>query len=367
MEKKKILYVVSNLKKCGPINVLYNLIKYIDKDIYDVYVVSLSPQGENSREKEFKYLNCKIYNLNLNKLNSIFYGLSKIKQIVRENKIDIIHSHGLRPDIINSKIKGCKTISTLHNYPYYDYKMGYGKIIGYLAATYHVKILKNINMICGCSKSLKDLIMSKGIKIDYVQNGVDDSVFEEPTKEEKKDLRKKMNLPIDDKIFIVVGDLSMRKNPSLIIDCFKLRNNKNEKLVFIGNGELYEQSIKQSKENANIIFKGRVTNVDQYLKASDYYISSSLAEGLPNSILEAMSTGIPCILSNIPPHEEISNNKNQLFNPKDKYELSKTIDYVIKKDYQCLRKEARLTIENTLSANKMAYNYGLKYETLLKK
>lgn len=366
MVKTKILYVVPNLKRCGPINILYNLAKYIDKDNYEIYIVSLSPQVENTREDEFKNLGCKLYNLNLSKIKSIFCARRKVYKIAKENNVDIIHSHGLRPDIINSKIKNYKTISTLHNYPYDDYKMAYGKFIGYIASRYHVKILKNIDKVCACSKSIKDMMDNKGINIDYVKNGVDDKVFTPTSENEKYYLRKKLNLPISDRIFIVIGEFNIRKNLSLIIDCFKNRNNRDEKVVFIGNGKTYEQSVKQSKENPNIIFKGRVENVDEYLKASDYYISSSLAEGLPNSVLEAMSTGIPCILSNIPPHEEISNDKNQLFNPKDMKELSKTIDYVVSKDYQCLKKECILTIENTLSASKMVVNYEAKYESLLK-
>lgn len=366
MTKIKILYVVVNLKRCGPINILYNLVKYIDKERYEIYIVSLSHQVENTREDEFKHLGCKLYNLNLSKIKSIFCAKRKVYEIAKENSIDIIHSHGLRPDIINSKIKYFKTISTLHTYPYDDYKMSYGKIIGYISSRYHVKILKKIDKVCACSKSIKDMMANKGINIDYVKNGVDDRIFIEANEKEKSYLRKELNLPIEDRIFIVVGDFNIGKNLSLIIDCFKKRNNIHEKVVFIGDGQTYEQSIKRSEKSPNIIFKGRVKNVDEYLKASDYYISASLVEGLPNSALEAMSTGIPCILSNIPPHDEILNDKNQLFNPKDIKELSKTIDYVVSKDYQYLKKESRLTIENTLSASKMTFNYESKYESLLK-
>ena len=48
-----------------------------------------------------------------------------------------------------------------------------------------------------------------------------------------------------------------------------------------------------------------IGHVQEYLGASNYFISASLAEGLPNSVLEAMACGLPCILSNIPPHVEI--------------------------------------------------------------
>lgn len=364
MKNKKILYIVSNLKKCGPINILYNLVKYIDKDKYSISIVCLSKVNENSREMEFKDLGCNIYKLNLDKISSILFSKKKILDISKQNDIDIIHSHGIRPDMINSKIKDFKTVSTLHNYPYHDYSMTYGKLLGNIFAKYHINILRKINKVYACSKTLKDMLNNE-INIEYVQNGVDDRVFTTSSEKEKIYLRKKLKLPIDDKIFIVVGDLSIRKNITMIIKCFIMRKKENEKLIFIGNGDLYKESKKLIGENKNIYLKGKVNNVDDYLKASDYYISASLAEGLPNSVLEAMSTGIPCILSDIPPHIELSCDKIQLFKSNDIYELLKTIDCVKKQDYKYLQIKSRETIEKYLSANIMAKKYELKYDELL--
>lgn len=299
MKKINLLYIVSNLKRCGPINILYNLLKYLDKEKYEVYIVSLSPECENTRKEEFENLGCKIYNLNL------------------------------------------------------------GKIKGYLIAYFHIRILKKIDSIAACSKSVKLMLLDKKVNFDYVQNGVDDEIFIATNNEEKIRLRKKLNLPIDKKIFIVVGNLDYRKNVTMIIESFNKRNNENEILLFIGYGKLYNKSINLSKYNQNIIFKGQVDNVGTYLRLSDYYISASLAEGLPNSVLEAMSTGLPCILSNIKPHEEIINNYNQLFNLKDINSLSKCMDKVINIAYQYLKKESRSTIENYLSSKKGLKNMSL--------
>ncbi|MEG0844250.1 MAG: glycosyltransferase [Romboutsia sp.] len=364
IKKIKILYIVSNLKKCGPINILYNLTKYIDKEIYEIFIVSLSKECENTRKEEFESLGCKTYNLNLKKINAIFSSKKLILNIIKENNIDIIHSHGIRADLINTKLRKYKTVSTLHNYPFEDYKMYYGKIKGFLIAKFHISILKKINKVFACSKSVKEMLSYKNINFDYVQNGVDYEVFTISKDEEKYEIRKELNLPQNKKIYIVVGEISYGKNVSTIINCFNNRKNNNEILLIIGNGKLYSRSIALSKDNENILFKGKVDNVDKYLKSSDYYISASLSEGLPNSVLEAMSTGIPCILSKIKPHEEIINNHNQLFISKDINNLSETINHVINEDYQYLKKESRLTIENNLSAKNMAINYELKYRAL---
>lgn len=343
---------------------MYNLIKYIDRQVYDISIVSLCKESENSRKEEFSNLNCKIYNLNLKKIQSIFRGRKKILKIIEDNHIDIVHSHGLRADFINMKLKKNKSISTLHNYPYDDYSMSYGSIIGFLIGYIHINILKKINIVCACSKSVKSMLLDKKVYIDYVQNGVDDDLFKSCDESLKKILRKELDIQEDKKVFIVVGNLNYAKNTKIIIECFNNRKNLDEVLLIIGSGKLYNKSINQSKDNKNIIFKGQVNDVYKYLKVSDYYISASLAEGLPNSVLESLSTGIPCILSNIKPHEEIINNPHQLFNPEDIDELSKCIDYIISQNHKDLMKKSRLTIEKYLTAKKMAKNYEIKYKSL---
>ena len=364
MNKIKILYIVSNLKRCGPINILYNLIKYIDKEKYEIYIVSLSPEVENTRTNEFKELKCKIYNLELNRIKTIL-AKKYILKIIKDNKIDIIHSHGLRADIINSKLKKYNTISTLHNYPYYDYTMAYGNKLGLLISKIHLKVLSKIDTVCGCSKSIKSMLYEyKKIEIDYVQNGVDTQIFKPINENEKNKIREKLNISKDKIIFIVIGEFNLRKNTSIIIESFNLRKKDNEILLFLGDGKLLETNKLLAKENKNIIFAGRVENVEDYLKCSDYYISASLAEGLPNSVLEALATGIPCILSKILPHEEILNNTNQIFNPNDKQELLNTIEYITKQNSKQLRKESILTIHKNLNAKSMATNYSTKYQLL---
>src|SRR5690606_8823776 len=75
------------------------------------------------------------------------------------------------------------------------------------------------------------------------------------------------------------------------------------KLIILGTGPLFSE-IKKEESNS-IIIPGFKSNIYDYLYISDYYISSSITEGLPMSVLEALSMHKPVLLSNIDSHYEI--------------------------------------------------------------
>ena len=85
-------------------------------------------------------------------------------------------------------------------------------------------------------------------------------------------------------------------------------NPKDSVVVFVGRGAEEEMLKESAKGFHNIIFIGHTNTPIDYLQSADILISASLAEGLPNTVLEAMSCGLPCILSDIGPHEEIIEN-----------------------------------------------------------
>lgn len=74
-------------------------------------------------------------------------------------------------------------------------------------------------------------------------------------------------------------------------------------LIILGDGPLLSQILPFNSERIRVL--GFKTNVFDYLVASDFYISASVVEGLANTFLEALSVGLPCLVSNIPSHREV--------------------------------------------------------------
>lgn len=91
----------------------------------------------------------------------------------------------------------------------------------------------------------------------------------------------------------------------------------------MGDGELM-QACKSVCNGEQITYLGNCSDTRPYLSISDYYISPSLSEGFPTAVLEALSMGLGCILSDIPPHIEMLNNfENAIFFSETKYYRSK--------------------------------------------
>lgn len=61
--KIRLCYLVSSLCNEGPVNVIYNILQYIDYNKFEVSVVTFIPEKENSRMDEFEKLPIKIYQL----------------------------------------------------------------------------------------------------------------------------------------------------------------------------------------------------------------------------------------------------------------------------------------------------------------
>ena len=121
--------------------------------------------------------------------------------------------------------------------------------------------------------------------------------------------------------------------------------------------------------NDNIILKGNVDNVNDYLTASDYYISASESEGLPNSVLEAGRSGLNLILSDIPQHKEVFEKQlhfTSLFNVGDVETLTNLLDYQIKTNKSVMNIELANYIEENFSHEVMSSKYQELYKNMIK-
>jgi len=137
-------------------------------------------------------------------------------------------------------------------------------------------------------------------KLRLIYNGIESS--ESLTKEEKLAARQKFNLPAEAPVVVMVANLHAPKDPQILLRAVaKLRSEFPDlRLLFAGDGpqrrEL-EQLVNQLDMSEQVQLLGRVADVRAVYAAADVFCLSSLAEGLSNAIIEALSLELPCLVS----------------------------------------------------------------------
>lgn len=365
---QKVLYIVSTLKKAGPTNQLFNIIQHLDRNNFDPMVLTLSQEPKETNIQKFRDAGIKVESLNMSRLKGLFDSPRLVKKFIETHKPDIIHTQGIRSDLLSANhLSKYKRVATLRNYPFEDYPMTYGPLLGYPMALLHLNALRKINFPTACSNSIANMMKKHNLKFNIVQNGVDTNVFSASTISEKKILREKHGLPLDKIIFVSVGHLSSRKDPITLIKAFNDSSYlKDHLLIFLGEGPLKEECQELIRNNDSIKLLGRRNDIDELLKCSDFFVSASLSEGLPNSVLEALASGVPVCLSNIEQHQEIlsyNSNAGELFSVGNVSELHQKIKLLLDKDHTDLVNSGLEIIENHLSASKMSQKYQNIYNS----
>lgn len=357
----KILYIISTLEKTGPVNVLFDIIQNIDRNKFEPVILTLSKEKKNSIKSKFENLNIEIHSMNLQGVNG-YLNSFKIKAVVQKIKPDIIHTHCFRSTLFAALyLKTYKTVTTIHCDYDVDYAMSYGKFCGLIMQNLMDYSLTKIKKRICCSEFLYNILSKKKhFVFTYINNGINTEIFK-PI-ENKINLRQKLNLPLDEKVFIWVGCLTERKNPLFLAEIIKTNHLNSCFFIFCGDGKLKQKLENTMKELKNVLITGNVDNIQEYLQASDYYISTSLSEGLPLSVLEGIACGLPVILSDIEQHKIILNKYNSCF----LYSLDDDKN-LVKAIYNCLNLSTKIdnsNINSSFNSNTMTFKYEQIYRGL---
>jgi len=189
------------------------------------------------------------------------------------------------------------------NFPYHLYKSIVAKI-----ERFCIMNMPPTTSFVGVSEQVCNEIEEIGIvkkQIAHIPNGVDTKHFRPSAR--KKELRRKFGIPEKNTVLLSVGRLTPAKRPLTLVEIFSRLEEKfsNMTLCIAGKGELLDEvkNLAEKMELRNIIFLGHVDydrDLPDLYACSDYYIMTSRYEGLPLTLLEAMASGLPCIVSDIP-------------------------------------------------------------------
>jgi glycosyltransferase involved in cell wall biosynthesis len=305
----QVIYLVSTLRRTGPTTQLYNIVQHLDGQRFTPTIVTISPEPAASMLRTFTNRQIPVRSLSLSRLQAAMRRRWRVAVADAASPLNgamVIHSQGLRADVISARhLAEWPRVATVRNYPYEDYVMKYGRAIGTVMAATHVRALRALPAVVACSSSLAAPLKQCGIDTMVIRNGVDTEAFRAATTDTRERLRKEHGLAPDQPVGVCIGTLSTRKDPLNVIRAVKSLAPLNVTVLFIGSGELDGACREAAAGDERIRLIGHVGNVLPYLQFSDFFISAASSEGLPNSVLEALATGLPVVLSDIGPHREL--------------------------------------------------------------
>lgn len=209
-------------------------------------------------------------------------------------------------------------------------------------------------------------------KIVYIPNGVDIRKFKPNT--HKNRLRKFYGIPENDLIFTYVGRITWAKQPFTLIRFFsKLSQRlKNVSLIIVGDGELLNdvKRLVSKLDLKKILFLGYVSNerLPLVYASSDFYVMTSIYEGQPVTLLEAMACGLPPMVSDIPNLRNIIQESHVGltldFNDVEEA-VKKTLRFINEENIKKGSRHARRFIENNHSWEKVTNKYVQLFNKIL--
>ena len=265
--------------------------------------IGLPNEPEKPIEAQARIFNLTVYPFRM-KPGPNWLGAFKILRHAHHSQVDVLHSHGYKGNILFGYIplflRRIPIVTTLHGWTSADDKFSrmwvYENIDAYSLRLMDRVVLVNSAMIH--SPKLKKL-KSKSIRV--IENGYS-----------LQNIERIESIPPDMKVFLekksvnilAVGRLSKEKGFSYLIDAFfnVIRKGHDIRLTIFGEGD--ERAALQSQIadlglNDHVLLPGFISNVTAYYSLFDALVISSLTEGLPMVLLEAMNTGIPIISTSV--------------------------------------------------------------------
>ena len=300
-----------------------------------------------------------------------FNNAKIIIQLAIDNKIDVIHSHGYKSNILlgslpkHMRVKPC--ISTIHGW---TAVRKFSKI--WLYTILDKYFLRKMDAIVYVNPLMRNTIKHKNYFV--IVNGIPDYNLDDERVHSSD--HKTSNFCTNGFIIGCISRLSHEKGIKYLIEAVhKLSlSGIDVKLVIVGEGPLKEslqEYVLTNNLSDKIIFPGYRSNASDYLTLFDVFVLPSLTEGIPISILEAMQAGVPVIATRVGGVPSMLENGKYgvMIEPSDSDCLVDAITK-IKNNYNLAiiaAKNAKIRVYEKYSSQRMAQEYLNVYEKVLER
>lgn len=305
----KILHVTFNMGIGGTEQVIRQIIENSDSEKFAHEILCIDGEvgslGRALAEKGI-YVEC-----TQRQAGTDFKLMRFMRRLIKQRKINVMHCHQYTPyfyGVLSALLTGARVIFTEHGRFYPDRHNFKRKFINPL-------LVIATDKITAISRSTADALAEYEYmprdKIQVIYNGIKEIEVNAGAHDE---LLRDLKLSTDYRYVGTVSRLEPIKNQTMMIKAFFEVRKKisGVRMILIGDGakmqELKELAGKLGMQE-EVIFTGFIDNPQKYIKLFDVFLLSSFSEGTSMTILEAMSLGRPCVVTDVGGNPEIVINK----------------------------------------------------------
>jgi len=352
MHKIKIVHVIGKLSRGGAERFVIDLCNEIaKKEKYEVYILSLC---ENNTHNTFiTDISTNVNYITFNKKSGFNLNvLFKLTNWLKEKSPHIVHSH-------------------LNSFEYLSLYRSYKSRATFFHTIHNIANIECPNYLIKCFRKLyyknnsviPIVISVNGSKTYREYYKLNNEIIIENARpnlilsKNHEGLVNKYKRDKDSFLIVHIGRISIEKNQELLIKSVQKFNSIDEKkckLLIIGDvqdEQLYSRLMNLIENDSNIEFLGGVNNIVDYLSIADAFCLSSIYEGMPISLIEAMSVGCIPICTPVGGIKEMITDEVTGF-------LSKDID--LDSYYNAIRKAVYSKNKSIIKEN-IKYTYKCKY------
>ena len=310
---KRVLFVATVTSHIKAFHIPY--LKWFKEQGYEVHVASRGNQEIQYCDKHFE-IPFERFPLKINNIKAY----NELKRIIKNNNYNIIHCHTPVGGVLtrlaarNVRKNGTKVIYTAHGFHFYKGAPLLNWIIYYpleKIMSYYTDTLITINeddyKIARKKFKAKKIVLIHGI-------GMNTARFDKKiTEDDRISIKKELKIKDNDIVFTYVAEINKNKNQIFLLDVIEelKKKHRNIKLLLVGrcnNEQFYKQEIEKRNLVNEVELLGNRTDIQEILSITNIYLASSIREGLPVNIMEAMYMKLPIIAINNRGHNELLKN-----------------------------------------------------------
>lgn len=383
MKKVKVFHAVTRLILGGAQQNTMETCGYLNPDRFESLIISgadTGPEGEIISEVRKRGIPLTIIPELVREPNPIkdFLALKKMLHLFRAEKPHIVHTHSSKAGILGrwaAKIAQVPVIvHTVHGWGHHEYQNFLKRNLFTFLERKTEKITDKLVVVSyyNIKKGLKDRIgkeekyktIHSSINLDEFTNTSCDTVVS----------KKELGINLESFVVGTVGRLSTQKNPCdfVKVSAAVKKEIPETQFLFIGDGPLRpetENLIKELNISKDIFLPGLRTDIPALLRCMDVFILTSLWEGLPRVIPQAMAVGLPVVANAIDGVCEVIKDgvNGFLIPPKNVSLMAKRVVQLLSSSSMRseIGQKGRKTAEEEFSLRDMLSKIELLYEELL--